>query len=107
MLDHVHLILVPQDPAGLQRTLGEAHRRSTRRANFRAGWHGYLRQGRFASFPLDEAHLHAAGRYIELNPLCAGLAERPEAWPGPRSAASPPARNAARHAYSSLRRTFN
>jgi len=43
----------------------EAHRRYTRRVNFREGWRGHLWQGRFASFPLDERYLLAAARYIE------------------------------------------
>ena len=32
--------------------------------------------------------MHAVGRYVELNPLRAGLAERPEAWPWSRAAAN-------------------
>ncbi len=80
MPNHVHLILVPADEDGLRRALGEAHRRYTRRINFREGWRGYLWQGRFASFVLDEAHLLAAARYVELNPVRAGLCERPEDW---------------------------
>ena len=54
MPNHVHLILVPPDEDGLRRALGEAHRRYTRRINFREGWRGYLWQGRFASFVMDE-----------------------------------------------------
>lgn len=74
MPDHVHLIVVPSDAAGLARAVGEAHRRYTRHVNGREGWTGYLWQGRFASFPLDEAHLLAAARSIERNPVRAGLA---------------------------------
>ena len=60
MPNHVHLILVPPDEDGLRAALGEAHRRYTRRVNFREGWRGYLWQGRFASFAMDERHLLAA-----------------------------------------------
>ena len=80
MPDHVHLILVPGDEGGLRRALGEAHRRYSRRINTRQGWRGYLWQGRFASAPMDEAHLLACARYVELNPVRAGLAERPQQW---------------------------
>jgi len=80
MPNHVHLVLVPADEDGLRRALGEVHRRYTRRINFREGWRGYLWQGRFASFVLDEAHLMAAARYVELNPVRAGLCARPEDW---------------------------
>ena len=54
MPNHVHLIVVPESEDGLRRGLGEAHRRYTRRINFREGWRGHLWQGRFASFAMDE-----------------------------------------------------
>ena len=80
MPNHVHLILVPTGPDGLRAALGEAHRRYSWRVNRREGWRGYLWQGRFASAPMDPAHLLAAARYVELNPVRARLAERPEDW---------------------------
>ena len=80
MPNHVHLIAVPSDPDGLRAALGEAHRRYTRHVNFREGWRGYLWQGRFASFPMDEAYLLACARYVELNPVRAGLARHAEDW---------------------------
>lgn len=45
--------------------------------NFREGWRGYLWQGRFSSFVMDESHLVAAVRYIEFNPVRAKLADNP------------------------------
>jgi putative transposase len=80
MPNHVHLILVPAAPDGLRAALGEAHRRYTRHVNEREGWRGFLWQGRFASFPMDERYLLAAARYIELNPVRAGLARRARDW---------------------------
>ena len=74
MDNHVHLILVPQTADRLRAALGEAHRRYTRAVNFREGWRGYLFQGRFASYPMDDEHLMAAVRYVERNPVAAGLA---------------------------------
>jgi len=74
MSNHVHLILVPSDATGLARAVGEAHRRYTRHINAREGWSGYLWQGRFSSFPMDEAHLLAAAAYVERNPVKAGMA---------------------------------
>ncbi len=59
MENHVHLVLVPRDADGLRAALSEAHRRYTRHVNFREGWRGYLFQGRFASYPMDDAHLMA------------------------------------------------
>ena len=80
MPNHVHLILVPSDEDGLRAALGEAHRRYTRHINFREGWRGFLWQGRFSSFPMDERYLLACARYVELNPVRAGLTRRPRDW---------------------------
>jgi len=80
MPNHVHLIVVPASEDGLRRAVGEAHRRYTRRINFREGWTGHLWQGRFASFPLDETHLLVAARYVELNPVRARLCAGPCDW---------------------------
>jgi putative transposase len=81
MDNHVHLILLPASADGLRSTLGEAHRLYTRRINFREGWRGYLFQGRFASYPMDDSHLIAAIRYVENNPVAARMVERAENWP--------------------------
>lgn len=81
MPNHVHLILAPADEGGLRAALGEAHRRYSRRVNFREGWRGYLWQGRFASVAMDEPHLMACARHVEMNPVRAGLTARPEDWP--------------------------
>jgi len=81
MPNHVHLIAVPQSEVGLCRGIGEAHRRYTRHINFRKKWRGHLWQGRFASFAMDEEHLLRAMRYVELNPVRAGLVEHPGDYP--------------------------
>ncbi|WP_114953075.1 transposase [Sphingosinicella terrae] len=81
MDNHVHLILVPESAEGLRGALAEAHRRYTRHVNFREGWRGFLFQGRFASYPMDDAHLMVAVRYVERNPVAAGMVERAEDWP--------------------------
>jgi len=86
MTSHVHLVVVPESENGLRRGVGEAHRRYTRRVNFREGWRGHLWQGRFSSFPLDENYLLAVARYIERNPVRAGIVEK--AWEYPWSSAS-------------------
>jgi len=87
MPNHVHLIIVPPSEEALCRGVGEAHRRYTRRVNFREGWRGHLWQGRFASFAMDEPYLMAAARYVERNPVRAGLASRAEDWPWSSAAA--------------------
>jgi len=72
---------------GFDRGVCETHRRYTCRVNLREGWTGHLWQGRFSSFPLDEAHLYTAARCIELNPVRAGLIEEPWQYPWSSAAA--------------------
>ena len=81
MPNHVHLIAVPESGDGLRRAIGEAHQHYTRQINFREGWRGHLWQGRFASFVMDEPYLLATARYVELNPVRAGLVEAPSEYP--------------------------
>jgi len=78
MPNHVHLIVVPESELSLARGIGEAHRRYTRYINFKKSWKGYLWQGRFASFPMDEDYLLHSVRYVELNPVRAKLVEKVE-----------------------------
>lgn len=81
MTNHVHLIAVPEQEDSLARGIGNAHRRYTRMKNFGAGVRGYLFQGRFHSCVLDEPHLLAAGRYVERNPVKAGMVASPQDYP--------------------------
>jgi putative transposase len=81
MPNHVHLILVPQAPDGLRRSLADLHRRYTAHVNARHRWTGHLWQGRFGSVAMDEDHLIAAARHVSLNPVRARLVPRPQDWP--------------------------
>jgi putative transposase len=78
MDNHVHLIAVPEREDSLAKGIGDTHKYYTRMINFREKWRGYLWQGRFTSFPLDEKHLYAAIRYIERNPVRAGVVKKAE-----------------------------
>lgn len=80
MPNHVHLILVPPAAQSLRAAIAEAHRRYSAAINRREGCTGFLWQGRFASYPMSDAHLMAAIRYVELNPVRAGLADKGEDW---------------------------
>ena len=81
MTNHVHLIAVPEKEESLARAIGESHRRYTRMKNFREGVRGYLFQGRFGSCVLDQQHLLAAARYVERNPVAAGMSSSPVDYP--------------------------
>ena len=78
MDNHIHLIAVPGREDNLAKGIGDTHKHYTRMVNFRENWRGYLWQGRFSSFPLDEKYLYAAIRYVERNPVRAGILERAE-----------------------------
>jgi putative transposase len=80
MPNHVHFVIVPQHEASLALLFGEAHRLYTRRINLRMKWRGHLWQERFHSFVMDEQHLNAAVRYVELNPTEAKLCDLPQDW---------------------------
>ncbi|RUM94847.1 MAG: hypothetical protein DSZ28_01070 [Thiothrix sp.] len=57
MTNHVHLALKPSKKSNLGNAIDEAHRRYTRMINFREHWKGYLRQGRFAAYPMEKRWL--------------------------------------------------
>ena len=80
MPNHVHFIMVPAHTDGPRATFAEAHRRYTAVIHARHGWSGHLWPGRFSSTATDEAHLFAAIRYVDLNPVRAGLASRAADW---------------------------
>ena len=87
MPNHVHRVAVPKTAEGLAAAIGRAHRRYTRAVNFREKWRGYLWQGRFSWCPMDAAPTLAAARYVERNPVRAGLVEQPWQWPWSSAAA--------------------
>jgi putative transposase len=81
MDNHVHLILVPSHRDGLRAPLARVHTAYAQRINRAQGLDGHLFQGRFASYPMDPSHLMVAARYIENNPVAAGLVAHAEDWP--------------------------
>ncbi len=78
MDNHVHLIVVPKIKGSLVSCISQTHWLYTRMINFRENWKGFLWQGRFKSYPMDERYLWAAVRYVERNPVRAGIVERAE-----------------------------
>jgi len=78
MTNHVHLILKPDSEDGLQKVLKPLHMRYAQYINKAKGWNGHLWQGRFFSSALDEVYLWSAIRYIEQNPVRAGMVENAE-----------------------------
>ena len=80
MPNHVHAVVVPKAQESLSGFFAPLHRRYARRTNQRYEWRGHLWQERFYSVVMEEAHALAAMRYVELNPVRAGLCENPPDW---------------------------
>lgn len=80
MGDHVHLVAVPHRPDSLARALAATHMRHSQLLNRREGGGGPLWQGRFQSCALDEPYTIEAVRYVERDPVRAGLVSDPVAW---------------------------
>jgi putative transposase len=81
MGNHIHLLAIPAGADSLARTLSRLHNDYSRWLNLRHARTGHVWQNRFYSCPLDEGHQWEALRYVELNPVRAGLADRAEDWP--------------------------
>jgi len=80
MSNHVHLVAIPHQKESLSLAMKETQGRYAGYWNARHRSSGHAWQGRFYSCPLDSAHLWAALRYTELNPVRAGLVAQPERW---------------------------
>ncbi|HVP49171.1 MAG TPA: transposase [Bryobacteraceae bacterium] len=81
MTNHVHQVVVPQHENSPARTFGRTHAEYAQAVNQSEKRSGHLWQNRFFSCPLDAVHLENALRYVELNPVRAGLALMPWHWP--------------------------
>lgn len=78
MTNHVHLVLTPRTPeacANLMKSLGQRYVQFVNRVYGRSGT---LWEGRFRSCLIEsEAYLLTCCRYVELNPVRAGMARSP------------------------------
>lgn len=78
MTNHVHLLLTPEAADSLPRLMQSLGRRYVRYLNQAHGRTGTLWEGRYRAAPIDsEAYLLACCRYIELNPVRAGMVRHP------------------------------
>jgi len=87
MSNHIHLVAVPATEFSLHRVLKPLHMRYAQRFNRQRQLKGHVWQGRYFSAPLDEAYLWATLRYVERNPVRAGLVRKAERYPWSSAAA--------------------
>ena len=78
MTNPAHKVVVPATDDGLQRMQKPLHMRYAQRINRVQNGAGLIWQGRFFSSPLYEAYGWTAVRYVERNPVRAGMAESAE-----------------------------
>ena len=86
MTDHVHFVATPSSADSLGRAFRDTHQAYAAKFNRKTGESGHLWQGRFFSTPLDERYFWSAVRYVERNPVRAGLVAT--AWEYPWSSAA-------------------
>ena len=80
--NHFHLVLWPHADGDLSRWMQWLLTAHVRRYHSHHGTSGHVWQGRFKAFPIEQdGHLLTVLRYVERNPLRAGLVARAEAWP--------------------------
>jgi putative transposase len=81
--NHWHFVVWPQEDdqvTNFFRWLTHTHAMRWRVSHHTVGY-GHLYQGRFKSFPVQtDAHLLMLCRYVERNPLAAGLIESAQRW---------------------------
>lgn len=81
MPNHFHFVLWPREDGDLSRFMQWLMTTHVRRYHEHHGTSGHLWQGRFKSFPVQEdSHLLTVLRYVERNPLRAGLAQDAREW---------------------------
>jgi putative transposase len=81
MTNHVHLLMTPEHEGAIGRLLQHLGRYYVLYINHRYGRSGTLWEGRYkASLIQEEDYLLACYRYIELNPVRAGMVDGPGAY---------------------------
>ena len=79
MTNHVHLVLTPNMENGLSETMKTVEETYVRYFNRRYKRTGGLYEGRYRSLVIDsDRYLLTCMRYVELNPVRAGLVTKPE-----------------------------
>jgi putative transposase len=83
MPSHWHFVVWPEEDGQVTqffRWLAHTHAMRWRVSHHTVGY-GHLYQGRFKSFPVErDQHFLTLCRYVERNPLAAGLVKRAEDW---------------------------
>jgi hypothetical protein len=82
MTNHLHLVAIPDTEPALGRTLRHVHGRFAQYWNTEAKTVGHMWQYRYYSCPMEPARVWSVIRYVELNPVRAGLVDHALDYPG-------------------------
>jgi putative transposase len=80
MTNHVHLLVRGEERDALPRVMRRLQGQYARHVNQERGWQGHLWANRYYSHPIDGHALWASVRYIEQNPVRAGIARHAEEY---------------------------
>jgi putative transposase len=80
MTNHVHLVVVPESERSLANTFRHAHARFSQYWNTAFHRTGHMWQNRFYSCPVEAAAEWRVIRYVEQNPVRAGIVETAAAY---------------------------
>ncbi len=82
MTNHVHLLLTPDNPSSIAKVMQSVGRRYVQYVNYTYRRTGTLWEGRYKATLIDsEQYLLTCSRYIELNPVRAGIVAHPDNYP--------------------------
>lgn len=87
MTNHIHAVVVPKFEFSLHLAFKAIFRIYSSIKNQEMGWSGHLWQERFFSSPIDDEYLLTVVRYVETNPVRAGMIASAEdySWSSARS----------------------
>ncbi len=92
MTNHVHLLMTPSEPDSISKVMQSVGRQYVQYINWSYKRTGTLWEGRYKASPIEsERYLLTCYRYIELNPVRAGMVASPAdyAWSSYRHNAFP------------------
>lgn len=82
MENHLHLLVEPTQDGALSKVMEEVSKAYAKYFNQKYGRVGHVFQGRYKSFLVQaERYYFACSRYIDLNPVKAGLTKEPQDYP--------------------------
>ena len=87
MSNHVHFILEPTRKRGISNLMRDLQSQHAREVLLARQSDGHLWKHHYGALALGPAHYRAALRYVEENPVRAGVARRPEDYPYSSAAA--------------------